>query len=271
MIPQQQAGTLPQRGVWSYSQAEDDHIGRNRAVGGHHRANPAVAAGLESDDGGVGAHIDAKTLHGPVHCRPHIWVERGHRLSRLIDDGHRDAPAHQRLGHLHADVPSADHDGPPGLRAIEIRQEHGTIVESLHPEHADSIRTGKRRPDRDRAGGDDQGVEALQVRPPGGKVTSSHLPGLQVDLLHFGSHTKVDAVAPVRLRRTGDQTLRLVDVTGHPVRDATGRVGRVRAALERDDLDRVARDPLGLRGRAHPGRVRSDDDYSLGHRTRARR
>jgi hypothetical protein len=41
---------------------------------------------------------------------------------------------------------------------------------------------------------------------------------------------------------------------------------RVRSALERDDLDRIARDPLGLRGCAHPGRVRPDDDYPLGHR-----
>jgi len=209
-------------------------------------------------------------LHGPVHCRPHVRVERGHRLRRLIDDGHRDAASHKCLGHFYADVPSADHDGPPGLRAIEIRQERGTIVESLHAEHPDSIRTGQRRSHRDRACGDDQGVEALPVRPPGGQVTSSHPPGLQVDLLHLGSDTKVDAVAPVRLRRTGHQTLRPVDVTGHPVRDAAGRVGAVHAALERDDLDRVARDPLGLRGRAHPGRIRPDDNNPLGHRMRAR-
>jgi len=44
----------------------------------------------------------------------------------------------------------------------------------------------------------------------------------------------------------------------------------VRAALERDDLDRAARDPLGLRGRAHPGRIRSDDNSPLGHRISAR-
>ena len=135
-----------------------------------------------------------------MHRRPHVRVERGHRLRRLIDDGHRDAPSHKCLGHFHADVPSADHDGPPGLRAIEIRQERRTIAESLHAEHADSIRTGQLRSHRDRACGDDQGVEALPVRSPGGKVTSSHPTGLQVDLLDLGSHTKVDAVAPVLLR-----------------------------------------------------------------------
>jgi hypothetical protein len=48
--------------------------------------------------------------------------------------------------------------------------------------------------------------------------------------------------------------------------DAAGRVRALRSALERDDLDRVACDSLGLRGRAHPGRIRSDDDYSPGHR-----
>src|SRR5208283_4588432 len=51
----------------------------------------------------------------------------------------------------------------------------------------------------------------------------------------------------------------------YPVRDATGRVGAIGSALERDDLDRVACDSLGLRARAHPGRVRPDDNDPLGH------
>src|SRR4029077_17964956 len=84
-------------------------------------------------------------------------------------------------------------------------------------------------------------------------------------LLHLGSHPKVDAVAPVYVRRTGDQALRPVDVAGYPVRDATGRVGTVRSALEREDLDRVACDSLGLRGCAHPGRVCPADAGALGH------
>ena len=87
----------------------------------------------------------------------------------------------------------------------------------------------------------------------------------EVEKIDLGSHPKVDAVAPVCVRRTGDQTLRPVNIAGYPVRDATGRVGGVRAALERDDLDRVACDSLGLRGCAHPGRVRPDDDDPLGH------
>jgi hypothetical protein len=94
---------------------------------------------------------------------------------------------------------------------------------------------------------------------------NGHPPGRKVDLLHRGSHPKVDAVAPVRVRRTSDQAFRPVDIAGYPVRDAARRVGAVRSALERDDLDRVARDPLGLRGRAHPGRVRPDDDDPLSH------
>ena len=94
---------------------------------------------------------------------------------------------------------------------------------------------------------------------------SEHLSGREVDLLHFGSHPKVDAVAPVRVRRTGDQTLRPVDIACYPVGDATGRVGAVFAAIERDDLDRVACYSLGLRGCAHPGRVRPDYDDPLGH------
>ena len=266
LIAQRQAGLPGERGVRPYSEAEDDHIGWDGATGGHHRADPAVAAGLESDDGGLGVHIDADTLHGPVHGFTHVRVERGHRLRGMIHDGHRDAVPHEGLGHLHADVAPTDHHGPLRLGVIEVRQERGAVVESLHPEHAGRVRARQRRPHRDRPGRDDQGIEAFTVRPPGGQVTNCHPPGRAVDLLHLGSHAKVDAVAPVRVRRPGDQTLRLVDITGHPVRDTAGSVGAVRSALERDDLDRIARDPLGLRGRAHPGRVRSDDDYSLGHR-----
>jgi hypothetical protein len=216
--------------------------------------------------GGVGAHIDADALHGPVHRLTHVRVERGHRLRGLIHDSHGDAVPHEGLGHLHADVAPADYHGPPRLGVVEVRQERGPVIESLHAEHAVSVRARQRRAHRDRAGRDDQGVEAFPVRPPGGQVASRHPPGRQVDLLHLGAHPQVDAIAPVCVRRTGDQALRLADVTGHPVRDAAGSLGAVRSALERDDLDRIARDPLGLRGRAHPGRVRSDDDYSLGHR-----
>ena len=270
MVAQRQVSLSGERGVRPYPEAEDDHIGWDGATGGRHRTDPAVAAGLESDDGGVGAHIDADALHGPVHRLTHVWVERGHRLRGVIHDGHRAAAPHEGLGHLHADIAPADYHGPPRLDVIEVRQERGAVVEGLHPEHAVSVHARQRRSRRDRAGRDDQGVEAFPVRPPGGQVMSCHPPGREIDLLHLGSHAKIDAIAPVRIRRTGDQALRIVDITGQPVRDATGSEGAVRSALERDDLDRIARDPLGLRGRAHPGRVRSDDDYSLGHRMSVR-
>ena len=201
-----------------------------------------------------------------MHRLTHVRVERGHRLRGVIHDGHRAAAPHEGLGHLHADIAPADDHGPPRLDVIEVRQERGAVVEGLHPEHAVSVHARQRRSRRDRAGRDDQGVEAFRVRTPGGQVMSCHPPGREIDLLHLGSHPKIDPIAPVRIRRTGDQALRIVDITGQPVRDAAGSEGTVRPALERDDLDLIARDPLGLRGRAHPGRVRSDDDYSPGHR-----
>jgi hypothetical protein len=125
---------------------------------------------------------------------------RGHRLRGLIDDGDGDASPHKCLGHFHADVTPADHHGPPRLCAVQIRQERGAIVESLHAEHADRVYAGQRRSRRDRAGRDDQGVEAFPERPPGGKVMSDYLAGREVDLLHHGSHPKVDAVLPVCVR-----------------------------------------------------------------------
>ena len=195
---------MGERGVRPDPEAEDDDVGGDGAVGGHHGADPVVGAGLESGDGGVGAHVHAEVLHGPVHRCPHVRVERGHRLGGLIDDGHRDPAPHQGLGHLHADVAPADHDGPPRLRAIKVRQERGTVVEGLHPEHAGGVHPGQRRPDRDRAGGNDEGVEAFLVRTPGAKVASDHPPSLKVDLLHRGSHPKVDTVTPVRVRHRAE-------------------------------------------------------------------
>ncbi len=224
-----------------------------------------VVAGLESADGGLGAYIDADVLHGPVYRRPHVRVERRHRFCGLIDDSDGDPASHKCLGHLHADVAPADHHGPPRLRAVQIRQERGAVVKSLHAEHPVGVHTRQRRSHRDRAGRDDERVKAFPERSPGGKVMSEHPSRREVDLLHLGSHPKVDAVAAVRVRRTGDQTLRPVDIARYPVRDATGRVGTVRSALERDDLDRVAGDSLGLRGCAHPGRVRPDYHDPLGH------
>src|SRR5215472_3572995 len=266
VITQRQAGLAGERGVRPYAETEDDHVGWDGAVGGQHRADSAVAAGLESDDDGVGVHIDTYALHSPVHRRAHVRVEGGHGLRGPVDDGDRDTASHECLGHLDADVAPADHDGPAGPRAIEVGQERGAVVERLYPEHTGRVHAGQRWSHRDRAGRDDQGVETFTVRPPGSQVVSCHPPGREVDLLYLGSHAKVDAIALVLFGRTRDQALPLVDVTGHPVRDATGRVGTVRSALERDDLDRFPRDPLGLRGRAHPGRVRPDDDYALGHR-----
>jgi len=265
VIAQRQAGLAGERGVGPYPETEDDHVRGDGTVGGQHRADPAVASGLESDGSGVGVHIDADALHGPVHGRTHVRVERGHWLRGLVDDGHRDAASHERLGHLDTDVAPADHDGPAGLRALEVGQERGAVVEGLDPEHTGGVYAGQRWSHRDRAGRDDQGVETFAVRPPVGQVASSHPPGRDVDLLYLGPHPEVDAILPVHLGRTRDQALPFVDVTGHPVRDAAGRVGTVRSALERDDLNRLARDPPGLRGRAHPGRIRPDDDYALGH------
>ena len=93
---------------------------------------------------------------------------------------------------------------------------------------------------------------------------SEHPSGREVDLFHLGPHPKVDAVAPACVRRTGDQTLRPVNIAGTQYGMPQAE-GAVRSALERDDLDRVACDSLGLRGCAHPGRVRPDDDDPLGH------
>ena len=162
------------------------------------------------------------SLDYPVYRRSHVRVERGHRLRGPVDDGDADPAPHKRLGHLHADVAPADHHGLPRLRAVQIRQERGAIIESLHPEHAGGIHAGQRRRYRDRAGRDDQRVEAFPGRLPCGEVMSEHPAAGQVNLLDLGAHPQVDAVAPVCVRRPGDQTLRPVDIPGDPVRDPAG-------------------------------------------------
>jgi hypothetical protein len=50
-----------------------------------------------------------------------------------------------------------------------------------------------------------------------GRVIGVREPGLGVDGLHVGEHAQIDAVGPVRLRRSGDQLLPIGDVAGHPV------------------------------------------------------
>ena len=160
--------------------------------------DPAVAAGLESGDGGVGAH--SMPMPSMARWRPlaHVRVERGHRLRGLIHDGDGDSPRapSPRPSPRRCSPRRPPRPGAAGAR-VQIRQQRGPVVESLHAEHAGGVHAGQRRPHRDRAGRDDQGVEALPGRPPGGQVMSDDPAGREVDLLHLGSHPQVDAVAPV--------------------------------------------------------------------------
>jgi hypothetical protein len=133
------------------------------------------------------------------------------------------------------------------------------------PKTPGGVAAGKAWSHRERAGGDDQVVKTLSVAAAGGQVTDRDHPDLKVDGLHVGEHAQIDAVGPVRLRRSGDQLLPVGDVAGHPGGDAAGRIGAVGSALEGNHLELVACQPLGLGGRAHPGGVAADDHHPVGH------
>jgi hypothetical protein len=171
----------------------------------------------EAEDDRVGVAADAELLHRLVHRLAHARAQGAHGLGGLVDHGHRHLPAVQGLGHVHADVAAADHHGTLRPEPFQAGQERRAIVQGLHAEHTGGVAAGEGWPRRDGAGGHDEVVEPHPVAAARGQVADGHRPGLEVDGLHVGEHAQIDAVGPVRLRRSGDQLLPVGDVAVHPV------------------------------------------------------
>ncbi|SCG03694.1 hypothetical protein GA0115255_118303 [Streptomyces sp. Ncost-T6T-2b] len=246
-----QPGLARQLRLRLHTDAEDHHVRRIRPRLRHHLGDPAVAAREDLRHGRPVDRRDAETVHRVVDEPPHVRIERRHRLLAPVEDGHLEAPLEHRLGHLHADVPRAHHDRPPGPLAgpqcVQRVQERLPVVQGLHPVHPGRIHPRQRRAHRAGPGGDHQLVEARPVRLPALPVQRLHpLPG-HVQLGDLGPHPQIDVPRPVLLGSAGDQIVPGLHITAHPVRDAAGGVRGEVAALEGDDLQRVRPlQPAGL-------------------------
>jgi hypothetical protein len=209
------------------------------------------------------AYVDAQLLHHLVHLPAHVRVEGRHRLRRPGQHGDGQATVDHRLGHLDADVPTADHHRP-ARRARQLVEQPLTVVQRLHAVDAFGVVPRHVGPARPGPGGEHQVVEPQPVRRSALVVAHLDLAPVQVESRGLGAHTQVDAVRPVLLRRTTHQPVDRVDVAADPVRDAARGVRRVVAALQRHHLE-VALQPLRLRRRRHPGRVPAHHDDPLAH------
>jgi hypothetical protein len=110
-------------------------------------------------------------------------------------------------------------------------------------------------------------VKGLPPDMTGFDLTDAYPPPVKVNFLHFVQGARVDVLLLTkRLRCTSDQRFHVVDNLADVVRNASGRVGGVRAALEGDDLQFWSA-PTRLRCRAHTRRVAANDNKPLaGHR-----
>jgi formamidopyrimidine-DNA glycosylase len=241
---------------------DDDVVGAQDAVGGVHRRRAAVGVVLDRLERGGELHADALGLGAVLHVLGHVGVQRDrHDLVGAVDHRDLEAAADERLGHLQADVARADHD-----RALAAAQQ--VLVEALGgvdgPRRLDDLHARDLRADGDRARGDDELVERLGALGAGGVVVDGQRARVEVDRHDLLADAHVDAALAVLLRPAHDQPLAVGEVLGDEVRDPARRVGRVRAALEGDDLERRVA-PQRLRRRAHPCRVATDDRESLSH------
>src|SRR5699024_6504093 len=138
-----------------------------------------------------------------------------------------------------------------------------TVGEGLHPVHAVGIDTGQVRAYGFGTGRYQQMVVlVLTGRPLVVALAHGDARRARVQRDDLGSHPHVDAALAVLLRRTRDETVRAVHETAEPVRDSACGVGRPRSALEDENLEVVARAPLGGGRGAHAGGVSPDHDQA---------
>ena len=108
-----------------------------------------------------------------------LEVDGRHDRRGLLDQGHGQAAAGEGLGHLQADVATADDDRRPGSGGEGLVEGEGVAhgVQHMHPGQVQAV---DRRADRDRPGGDDQSVIA-ELAVGAGRVGDPDLLGGRVD------------------------------------------------------------------------------------------
>ena len=134
------------------------------------RPAPAGRGLADGLDGGAGQHLHAVAGQFGMHQGAELRVDGGQHLGQLFHLGDPEPADGQRVGHFQADVPGADDDraGRRGLlQGLHDGEGVAHRVQQVHPvvgaERAGPGQPGDRRPDRDRAGADDQLVVAEQL------------------------------------------------------------------------------------------------------------
>ena len=139
-------------------------------------ADPGVGF-VDRVDAGVARDVDAVAVELGVHERAELGVDGGKHLGELLDLGDGEAAGGERLGHLEADVAGADDHRSPDLPVLEGAHQRERVAHRVQQVHAvgraEAVEPGDRRPDRHRAGADDQRVvvERLVVAVGAASVT----------------------------------------------------------------------------------------------------
>ena len=212
---------------------------------------------------GAEAHVDADALGRVLHVGGHVLVERGHDLAGALDERHPQAALHERLGHLEADVAAADRRRALLAAALQRRAEALGGV--------DGARRLGRVGARDVGGATASApVASTSWSKPSRRssplvVAHGELAAVEVDRGDLGARVHRDPVRAVLVGRARDEPVGVVEQPADVERDPARGVGRVRAALERDDVE-VGVAAAGRARRAHPRRVASHDREPLCHR-----
>ena len=180
--------------------------------------------------------------------RPHVRVERGHRLRRLIDDGDGDPASH-----------SASAISTPMCRAAttarrgcaRCRSARSAVPSSrVCTPNTPAASTPGEQSHRDRAGRDTGRSKAFPNDRPAARHTGTRLAARSI----FSTSVRIRRPMPLRRCASGERATRRSGASTSPATQygmPQAESGTVRSALERDDLD-----PRRLRF-AWPARLRS--------------
>jgi hypothetical protein len=130
-------------------------------------------------DGDIVDDLDVVAAELLAEQLAELLVDGRHDRRGQLDQGHGQAAAGESLGHLQADVATADDDGRAGATGQGLVEREGVAhgVQHMHPRQVQAV---DGRPDRDRPGGDDQLVIAELV-VSAGRVGDPDLLGDGVD------------------------------------------------------------------------------------------
>ncbi len=151
--------------VGLHPETEDDEVGGNGALVRRDRSGLDAYDRLAAEDG------DALLPHGRADQGPHVRVERGPSppalRSTTVTSASRLMNASASSSPMYPPPTTTTCAAAPGLGLLE---QHGRVLEGLHPVHLAAVDPGDRRPAGSGAGGDVQQIETQLVRPVLGQV-----------------------------------------------------------------------------------------------------